>query len=135
GVYGMMKTMSEMQKAELSVEEVDKIFGPAMGRPKSAVFRTADVVGLDTFVHVSQNCYDSLTDDEERDVFKIPDFVQKMVDNGWLGAKSGKGFYFKTKNDEGKKEILSLDLNTLEYKSQEKVRYDSLGKARNIEAL
>lgn len=132
GVYGMMRTIAEMQKAELSIEEVDKIFGPAMGRPKSAVFRTADLVGLDTFIHVAKNCYDTLTHDEERDVFAIPDFLQKMVEKGMLGDKSGSGFYKKNKSAGGK-EILALDLKTLEYKPQQKVRYDSLGAARDID--
>jgi 3-hydroxyacyl-CoA dehydrogenase len=125
GVYGMMKTMEEMLKAELTVEEVDKVFGPAMGRPKSAVFRTADIVGLDTFIHVAQNCYDTLPDDEERAIFAIPQFMAKMVEAGMLGAKSGKGFYTKTK--EG---ILSLDLSTLAYKAQKDVKFDSVGAAR-----
>ena len=128
GVFGMMKTIDEMKKAELSVEEVDKIFGPAMGRPKSAVFRTADIVGLDTFVHVSQNCYDSLPNDEERDVFKIPAFIKTMVEKGMLGQKSGAGFYKKVGKD-----ILTLDLDTLEYKAQATVRFDSLGEARRID--
>ncbi|TVR01729.1 MAG: 3-hydroxyacyl-CoA dehydrogenase/enoyl-CoA hydratase family protein [Deltaproteobacteria bacterium] len=133
GVYGMMKTMQEMQAFELSVEEVDKVFGPAMGRPKSAVFRTADLVGLDTFVHVANNCYDTLTHDEEREVFRIPAFVQSMVDKGMLGSKSGQGFYRKGKDADGKKAILSLDIRTLEYGPQKKVRFDSLGAARGVE--
>ena len=93
GVYGMMKTIADMLKAEMTVEEVDKIFGPAMGRPKSAVFRTADIVGLDTFTHVAKNCFDTLTQDEERQTFAAPDFLQKMVEKGMLGDKSGSGFY------------------------------------------
>jgi len=129
GTYGMMRTISEMQKAELSIEEVDKIFGPAMGRPKSAVFRTADIVGLDTFSHVAKNCYDTLTQDEEREVFAIPDFLQKMVAKGMLGDKSGGGFYKKDKSAGGK-DILALDLKTLEYRPQVKVRYESLGAAK-----
>ncbi len=130
GVYGMMKTIGEMQKAELTVEEVDKIFGPAMGRPKSAVFRTTDIVGLDTFVHVAKNCYDTLTQDEARDTFKMPAFVEQMVQKGMLGDKSGKGFYKK----EGK-DILALDLKTLEYRPQAKVRFESLGAAKDVEAV
>ncbi len=132
GVYGMMRTIREMQKAELTVEEVDKIFGPALGRPKSAVFRTADLVGLDTFIHVATNCYDTLKHDEEREVFAIPDFLRKMVENGWLGDKGGQGFYKKQKGPGGK-EILALDLGTLEYRPQQKVRFDSLGAAKDIE--
>ncbi|MFY0524372.1 3-hydroxyacyl-CoA dehydrogenase NAD-binding domain-containing protein [Archangium gephyra] len=132
GTYGMMRTISEMQKAELSIEEVDKIFGPAMGRPKSAVFRTADIVGLDTFSHVAKNCYDTLTQDEEREVFAIPDFLQKMVAKGMLGDKSGGGFYKKDRSAGGK-DILALDLKTLEYRPQVKVRYESLGAAKDVE--
>ncbi|GEN08449.1 3-hydroxyacyl-CoA dehydrogenase [Myxococcus fulvus] len=132
GVYGMMRTIAAMGPAELSIEEVDKIFGPAMGRPKSAVFRTADIVGLDTFVHVSKNCYDTLTQDEEREVFAIPGFLQKMVEKGMLGDKSGGGFYKKDKSSGGK-EILALDLKTLEYRQQGKVRFESLGAAREVE--
>ncbi|MBN1946588.1 MAG: enoyl-CoA hydratase/isomerase family protein [Bradymonadales bacterium] len=133
GIYGIMKTMEEMQAAEMSVEEVDKIFGPAMGRPKSAVFRTADLVGLDTLVHVMKNCYDNLTTDEEREIFKTPAYLEKMLEQNLLGSKTGAGFYKRTKTAEGKKAILSLDLGTLEYKEQQKVRYDSLGKARKID--
>jgi 3-hydroxyacyl-CoA dehydrogenase len=132
GTYGMMRTISEMQKAELSIEEVDKIFGPAMGRPKSAVFRTADIVGLDTFSHVAKNCYDTLTQDEEREVFAAPEFLQKMVAKGMLGDKSGGGFYKKDKSGGGK-DILALDLKTLEYRPQAKVRYESLGAAKDVE--
>ncbi|OJT22944.1 crotonase [Archangium sp. Cb G35] len=132
GTYGMMRTISEMQKAELTIEEVDKIFGPAMGRPKSAVFRTADIVGLDTFSHVAKNCYDTLTQDEERDVFAIPEFLQKMVAKGMLGDKSGGGFYKKDRSAGGK-DILALDLKTLEYRPQNKVRYESLGAAKDVE--
>jgi 3-hydroxyacyl-CoA dehydrogenase len=133
GVYGMMRTIADMQKAELTVEEVDKIFGPAMGRPKSAVFRTADIVGLDTFIHVAKNCYDTLTQDEERETFATPGFLQKMVEKGMLGDKSGSGFYKKSKGGGGDKEILALDLKTLEYRPQAKVRYESLGAARDVE--
>jgi 3-hydroxyacyl-CoA dehydrogenase len=132
GTYGMMRTISDMQKAELTIEEVDKIFGPAMGRPKSAVFRTADIVGLDTFTHVAKNCYDTLTQDEEREVFAIPEFLQKMVAQGMLGDKSGGGFYKKDKSAGGK-DILAIDLKSLEYRPQQKVRYDSLGAAKDVE--
>jgi 3-hydroxyacyl-CoA dehydrogenase len=132
GIYGIMRTIAEMQKAELSIEEVDKIFGPAMGRPRSAVFRTADIVGLDTFVHVATNCYDTLPHDEERDTFKIPAFIEEMVRRGWLGDKAGQGFYKKEKRG-GETQILVLDLRTLEYRPQQKVRYESLGAAKDVE--
>jgi 3-hydroxyacyl-CoA dehydrogenase len=130
GVYGMMKTMEEMLQAEMTVEEVDRVFGPAMGRPKSAVFRTADIVGLDTFMHVAQNCFDTLPNDEERAIFASPEFMSQMVKAGMLGAKSGKGFYTKTKDG-----ILSLDLNTLEYKAQKDVKFESIGAARKAKTV
>ncbi len=132
GIYGMMRTIKAMVEGGYSVEEVDKVFGPATGRPKSAVFSTADLVGIDTFVHVAQNCYDTLPDDEEREIFNVPDFVRTLVKEGRLGRKSGAGFYKKTKVD-GKKAILSLDVDTMEYTAQAKVRFDSLGAARKID--
>jgi 3-hydroxyacyl-CoA dehydrogenase len=128
GTYGMMKTIAGMGAAELTVEEVDKVFGPPLGRPKSAVFRTTDIVGLDTFVHVAKNCYDTLTQDEEREAFRMPDFILKMVEKGMLGDKSGGGFYKKQGKD-----ILVLDLKTMEYRAQNKVRFESLGAAKEVE--
>lgn len=131
GVYSIMRTIKAMRDHGYTVEEVDKIFGPAMGNAKSGVFRTADVVGLDTFVHVSTNCYDTLVEDEERDIFKVPDFIHKMVEKKWLGSKSGQGFYKKTRID-GKKAILSLNVETLEYGAQGKLKTGALGAARKI---
>lgn len=135
GTYGMMRTLQLMEQHGLSVEEIDKIFGPAMGRPKSAVFRTADLVGLDTFFHVTKNCYDSLPGDECRETFKAPAFLEKMIEKKMLGDKTGGGFYKKSKGGEGEKEILVLDLKTLEYRAQNKVRFDSLGAAKDVEEL
>ena len=134
GTYGMMRTLQLMGEHGLSIEEVDKIFGPALGRPKSAVFRTADLVGIDTFYHVTKNCYDSLTHDPARDTFKPPAWLLSMIDKKLLGDKSGGGFYKKQKG-EGGKEILVLDLATFEYRAQKKVRFDSLGAARDVEDL
>ena len=105
GVYGMAVTMNTAIEHGLTVEEVDKLTGTVVGRPKSATFRTADVVGLDTMVNVSNTSYNNLHDDEEREQFKIPEFLQKLVEDGNLGAKTKAGFYKKT--DDG---ILSLDL-------------------------
>ncbi|HMK73066.1 MAG TPA: 3-hydroxyacyl-CoA dehydrogenase/enoyl-CoA hydratase family protein, partial [Myxococcaceae bacterium] len=133
GTYGMLRVLAELQKAELTVEEVDKIFGPALGRPKSAVFRTTDIVGLDTFVHVARNCYDTLLQDEERETFRVPAFVEQMVEKGMLGDKSGQGFYKLVRKPDGEKEILALDLATLTYRPQGKVRFESLGAARGID--
>lgn len=134
GTYGMMRTIQLMAQHEVSIEEVDKIFGPAMGRPKSAVFRTADLVGLDTFLHVTKNCYDSLPNDPARETFKAPAWLEQMVEKKLLGDKTGSGFYKKSRGDGGK-EILVLDLKTFEYRAQAKVRFDSLGAARDAETL
>jgi 3-hydroxyacyl-CoA dehydrogenase len=128
GVFGMMETMRAMVEGDYTLEEVDAVFGPPSGRAKSAVFGTADVVGLDTFVHVAQNCWDNLPKDERHDVFAAPAFLQKMVENKWLGRKSGQGFYKK----EGA-EIVTLDWKTMTYRPKQKVRYDSLGAVRNLE--
>ncbi len=121
GVYGMMATLQVARKMRLSVEEVDALTGPVLGRPKSATFRTADVVGLDTLAHVANTAYDNCPDDEKREIFKIPGFLQKMIENKWLGQKSGQGFYKK----EGK-EILALNLDSLEYHPRKKVRFDGI---------
>lgn len=133
GIFSWIATLKEALKEGLTVEEVDKIAGPATGRPKSAAFRTADMVGLDTIVHVSKNTYDICVNDEQRDMFKLPPLLEKMMEKKWLGDKTKQGFYKKTKTPEGKKEILSLDLNTLEYKPQIKVKYESLGVAKGID--
>jgi 3-hydroxyacyl-CoA dehydrogenase len=91
-----------------SIEEVDAITGPAMGRPSSASFRTTDLVGLDTFAHVAKNLYENAPKDEMRETFKIPDFIQKMIEKNWLGNKTGQGFYKRIKSAAGK-ETLALD--------------------------
>jgi 3-hydroxyacyl-CoA dehydrogenase len=135
GTYAMMRIFAEMQKAEMTVEEIDKIFGPAMGRPRSAVFRTADVVGLDTFLHVARNCFDTLVNDEERETFRPPGFLEEMVKRGMLGDKTSGGFYKKQRGEGGEKEILALDLKTLQYRPQQKVRYESLAAAKDQEDL
>ena len=123
-----------MQKAELTVEEVDKIFGPAMGRPKSAVFRTADIVGLDTFIHVAKNCYDTLTHDEERETFKPPRLPREDGGEGACSAtRAARASTRRTRAAAGEKEILALDLKTLEYRPQKKVRFESLGAAKDVE--
>lgn len=135
GVYAIMALFHTVKEMGLSVEEVDKLTGPIIGRAKSATFRTCDVVGLDTLVHVANGLKENCKDDEESDLFEIPDYIQKMVDNNWLGSKSGQGFYKKTKNAEGKKEILSLDLSSLEYTPQQKVKFPTLDMAKPIDDL
>jgi len=133
GIYGFMAIMHTAIVKGLTVEAVDKITGPATGKPKSATFRTGDLVGLDTLAHVSNNNYAMLPNDECRDAFKLPAIVTTLVDKKWLGDKTGGGFYKKTKGADGSKVILAVDLKTGEYREQGKVRYDSLGAAKNAE--
>ena len=126
GVYGMMVTLYEANKRNLSIEDVDALTGTLIGRPKSATFRTADVVGLDTMAFVANTAYDKCLDDPEREIFKLPDYLSKMLDNKWLGQKSGQGFYKKI--DKGV--IHSIDLKTLEYKEMNKKRYGAVTLAK-----
>ncbi len=135
GVYSIMALFHAVKDMGFTVEEVDKLTGPVLGRPKSATFRTCDVVGLDTLVHVANGLKANCPDDEEKDLFELPDYVAKMVENGWLGSKSKQGFYKKVTNAEGKSEILSLDLTTLEYRSASKVKFPTLDMARPIDDL
>jgi 3-hydroxyacyl-CoA dehydrogenase len=135
GVYAMMSLFHLVEEMDLTVEEVDKLTGPILGRPKSATFRTADVVGLDTLVLVANGLKDNCPDDEERAYFQLPGYVAKMVENGWLGSKSKQGFYKKVTHADGKSEILSLDLKTLEYRSAEKVKFPTLEMAKPIDDL
>ncbi|MEL3972479.1 3-hydroxyacyl-CoA dehydrogenase NAD-binding domain-containing protein [Rossellomorea oryzaecorticis] len=129
GTYGLLVTVQEMLKGGYSVGEVDSITGPAIGRPKSATFRTLDVVGLDTFAHVAKNVYDQV-DGEEKKVFEVPAFMRKMLDNGWLGSKSGQGFFLK----QGK-EILELNPETLEYEPRKKLKTASIEMSKNEKGL
>lgn len=133
GVFGMMYTLHQMIKDELTVETVDAITGPATGKPKSATFRTADLVGIDTLVHVANNLYEAVPDDEMREIFKVPDFIKKMVENGWLGDKSKQGFYRKEKDASGKRIINALRYDTMEYQPREKAKFASLEMAKNID--
>lgn len=135
GIFSWMHAFKTAIEMDLGVEEIDKIAGPAMGRPKTAAFRTADLVGIDTIVHVSQNTYDNCTNDEQRDVFAVPEQLKTIVEKGWLGNKTKGGFYKKSKNAEGKKEILSLDLNTLDYRAKKKVAFASLDAAKGQKGL
>jgi len=133
GVYSIMALLHLVEKMDLTVEEVDKFTGPALGRPKSATFRTTDVVGLDTMIKVSKGLYDNCPDDKAHDLFKLPGYVEKMEANKWLGDKTKQGFYKKTKTPEGKTEILALDLRTLEYRPQQKVKSATLDMSKPIE--
>lgn len=135
GIYGLLKVIDSMKKFDLSVDEVDKLTGPVIGRPKSATFRTSDVVGLDTLVKVANNLYAGLVNDEGREMFKLPDVVNQLEKNKWLGDKTGQGFYKKTKGAKGETEILTLDLKTLEYKPKTKVKFATLETTKTIDNL
>ncbi len=135
GIFGLLKVIDSMRKFDLNVDEIDKLTGPVIGRPKSATFRTSDVVGLDTLVKVSNNLYEGLVTDEGREMFKLPEVVTKLEQNKWLGDKTGQGFYKKTKGTKGQTEILTLDLKTLEYKPKEKVKFTTLESTKVIDNL
>jgi 3-hydroxyacyl-CoA dehydrogenase len=134
GVYGIMDIFHLVKDLGLTVEEVDKLTGPIIGRPKSATFRTADLVGLDTLAHVANGLYENVPQDEAHDIFALPDFVNYMLENNMLGDKTGQGFYKKVKKD-GKKEILALDLDTMEYRPKQKVKFATLEMAKPIENI
>ena len=137
GVFGIMAIFNSMQKLDLSIDEIDALTGPIIGRPKSATFRTADVVGIDTLVKVAKGVAENCPDDEAHAVFHIPEWLDKIVANNWLGDKTGQGFFKKTKTPDakGEKEILVLDLNTLEYKTRVKPKFATVETAKPIEDL
>jgi len=135
GVYGIMALFHTVEEMGLTVEEVDKLTGPVLGRPKSATFRTCDVVGLDTLVHVANGLKANCPNDEEKALFELPNYVSKMLENGWLGSKSNQGFYKKVKLENGKSEILTLDLNTLEYRSAQKAKFATLEMTKSVDDL
>jgi 3-hydroxyacyl-CoA dehydrogenase len=132
GVYSLLYVIRVMTDLGLTVEAVDQLTGRVIGHPKSASFRTADLVGLDTLVDVANNVYNGVPDDEKREIFKAPDLIKQMIDRKLLGEKTKQGFYKKTKDAEGNRVILSLDFNTLEHSPQEKVKLASLETAKTI---
>ncbi|MFN2576534.1 MAG: 3-hydroxyacyl-CoA dehydrogenase NAD-binding domain-containing protein [Pyrinomonadaceae bacterium] len=133
GTYGALVTMRTMLDDGYSIEEVDKITGPAAGRPKTATFRTFDLVGLDVFAHVVKNLNENLPDDPEREMFVMPEFVTRMIERGLLGNKTKAGFYQRKKGEGDKQEIWTLDTATLDYRAAQKVKLPALDMARNIE--
>ncbi len=135
GVYSMMALLHLVEKMDLTVEEVDKFTGPALGRPKSATFRTSDIVGLDTMINVAGGLYANLPDDKAHELFTLPDYVKKMQQNKWFGDKTQQGFYKKVRGENGKNEILALDLKTLEYRPQQKIKSATLEATKPIENL
>jgi 3-hydroxyacyl-CoA dehydrogenase len=135
GIYAIMKVVDSMRKFDLNIDEIDKLTGPVIGRPKSATFRTSDLVGLDTLIKVATNLYNGLPNDEGRDMFKLPDEINKLEQNKWLGDKTGQGFYKKTKSAKGETEILTLDLKSFEYKPKAKAKFATLETTKTIDNL
>lgn len=135
GIFGIQSLFHQVKEMGLTVEEVDKLTGPVIGRPKSATFRTVDVVGLDTLVHVANGIYENVPEDEEHETFKLPGFIDKMMEKKWLGSKSGQGFYKKVKNDDGSSEILTLDLDSMEYRKSKKASFGTLEKTKSVDKV
>ncbi|HLV47367.1 MAG TPA: 3-hydroxyacyl-CoA dehydrogenase family protein, partial [Flavobacterium sp.] len=130
GIFGIMSLFHLVKEMNLTIEEVDKLTGPVIGRPKSATFRTVDVVGLDTLVHVANGLYENCPNDEAHDLFQLPDFINTMMENKWLGSKTKQGFYKKVDKD-----ILSLDLDSMEYRPQQKASFQTLELTKTIDKV
>lgn len=135
GIFSIQSLFHTVKDLGLTIEEVDKLTGPVIGRPKSATFRTVDVVGLDTLVHVANGISENCPKDERHELFALPEFINTMMNNKWLGSKTGQGFYKKTKNAEGNTEILSLDLNTLEYRAHKRASFPTLEMTKTIDKV
>jgi len=135
GIAGIATLFKIIKELQLSIEEVDSLTGPIIGRPKSATFRTCDLVGLDTLNNVAKGVYENCPNDENRDIFKLPDFIDEMLQKKWLGDKTKQGFYKKTRDQKGKRKILSLDLDDFSYKEKKKIRFETVGKAKKINNL
>ena len=128
GIFGIQSLFHQVKELGLTIEEIDKLTGPVIGRPKSATFRTVDVVGLDTLVHVANGIYENCPNDEAHELFKLPDFIHSMMKNNWLGSKTAQGFYKK----EGKT-ITVLDLDTLEYRDKKKAKFATLELTKSVD--
>src|ERR1700751_903507 len=132
GTYAMLNVLKQMQALDMTIEEVDACTGPAIGQPKSATFRTADIVGLDVLVHVVRNIYDNIPNDESREMWRVPAFIDEMMKRGWLGDKTGSGFYKSVKKG-GDSEILALDWQKMEYRPRQKAKFGSIEGGKQIE--
>jgi 3-hydroxyacyl-CoA dehydrogenase len=132
GTFSMLNALRLMGTLGMTIEEVDACTGPAIGQPKSATFRTADIVGIDVLVHVVKNIYESVPNDESREMYRVPVLVEEMVRRGWLGDKTGQGFYKRVKG-EGEREILTLDVHTMEYRPRQKARFASIEGGKTID--
>jgi 3-hydroxyacyl-CoA dehydrogenase len=135
GVYSILSLFHQVDQSNFSITDIDLFTGPIIGRPKSATFRTCDVVGLDTLVHVSNNLAAALPEGEEKKTFELPGFIQQMVNNKWLGDKTKQGFFKKSKDEKGKTIYLSLDLKLLEYSLKPKRKFETIEKAKGIDDL
>jgi 3-hydroxyacyl-CoA dehydrogenase len=135
GVFSIMAIFKLMDKLGLNIDEIETLTGPIIGRPKSATFRTADVVGLDTLVKVAKGVFENCPADEARDVFTIPAWLEKMLSNNWLGDKTGQGFFSKRKSPTGEREIFTLDLKSFEYKPREKTVFPGVDAAKPVDDL
>jgi 3-hydroxyacyl-CoA dehydrogenase len=132
GTYSMLNALRAMRELEMTVEEVDACTGPAVGWPKSATFRTADIVGLDILVHVVRNIYENAPGDESREMYRVPPLIEEMMKRGWLGEKTGQGFYQRVKKD-GDSEILTLDWQKMDYRPRQKARFASIEAGKQID--
>jgi 3-hydroxyacyl-CoA dehydrogenase len=135
GVFGLMAIFKLVDQLGLTIDEIEALTGPIIGRPKSATFRTADVVGIDTLVNVAKGVHDNCPDDESRAIFIVPAWLEKMVENKWLGDKTGQGFFSKKKNEKGEREIFTLDLKTFEYKPRAKAKFATIETAKAVDDL
>jgi 3-hydroxyacyl-CoA dehydrogenase len=132
GTFSMLNALRQMQALDMTIEEVDACTGPAVGWPKSATFRTADLVGLDVLVHVVRNIYENIPDDESREMYRVPKLVEDMLARGWLGEKTSSGFYKRMKKG-GESEILTLDWHKMEYRPRQKAKFGSIEGGKGIE--
>ena len=132
GTYSMLNALRLMSTLGMTIEEVDACTGPAVGWPKSATFRTADIVGLDVLVHVVKNIYETAPHDESREAYKVPGLVEEMLKRNWLGDKTGQGFYKRVKGS-AEKEILALDIGTMEYRPRAKARFAAIEAGKGVE--
>ncbi|WP_435622760.1 3-hydroxyacyl-CoA dehydrogenase/enoyl-CoA hydratase family protein [Flagellimonas sp.] len=135
GIFSIQSLFHAVKDLGMTVEEVDKLTGPVIGRPKSATFRTVDVVGLDTLVHVANGIHENCKKDERLELFQLPDFINTMMENKWLGSKTGQGFYKKVKGENGKSEILTLDLDSMDYRSKKSAKFATLELTKTIDKV
>ena len=135
GIFSIMSLFHTVKEMGMTIEEVDKLTGPVIGRPKSATFRTVDVVGLDTLVHVANGIAENCPKDERLGLFQLPDFISQMSANSWLGSKTGQGFYKKVQKEDGSSEILSLDLEKMEYRGKKKASFATLELTKPIDTV